>query len=81
MVMSDIPDDVWKKGRAIDGYSYDEWRHDEFGKVMKYKEYGNRDSQYGWEVDHIKPKANGGSDDLSNLRPLNYKSNLARNKT
>ena len=81
MIMSDIPDDVWKKGKAIDGYDSDVWRHDDFGKVMKYDEYGNRESKYGWEKDHIIPKEDGGTDDLKNLRPLNYKSNLARNKT
>ena len=79
--MSDIPDDVWKKGHEIEGYDSNVWRRDDFGIVMKYDKYGNRDSEHGWEKDHIKPKEDGGSDDLSNLRPLNYKSNLDRNKT
>jgi hypothetical protein len=37
--------------------------------------YGDRNSSYGWEVDHINP--NGG-DDLSNLRPLQWKNNLEK---
>ena len=46
---------------------------------MKRNEYGNRDSDHGWEIDHITPLAQGGSNHLSNLRPLNWKSNVARN--
>ena len=36
----------------------------------------HRGSIYGWEIDHIKPKKDGGSDDLSNLRPLQWEANL-----
>lgn len=77
--MTEIPNDVWRKGHPIKDYDPNRWRRDDFGRAMKYSEYGNRNSDYGWEIDHIKPKADGGSDDLGNLRPLNYKSNLARN--
>lgn len=45
--------DVWQKGRAIAGYDSSIWRHDICGRVMKFAEYGNTDSQHGWEVDHI----------------------------
>ncbi len=41
---------------------------------MKRTEYGNRDSQYGWEIDHINPD---GGDGLSNLRPLQWANNVA----
>ena len=70
---------VWEKGRPIDGYDQDVWRHDAFGKVMRRNEYGNRDSDHGREIDHITPLARGGSNHLSNLRPLNWKSNVGRN--
>lgn len=70
---------IWQKGHPIAGYSSNTYRRDDYGKAMSYQEYGNRDSEYGWEFDHIVPVSHGGSDSLTNLRPLNWRSNLARN--
>jgi hypothetical protein len=64
---------VWEKGSVVSNNSPDEWRKDECGAWMNRKLYGNRESEYGWEVDHINP--NGG-DNLDNLRPLQWKNNL-----
>ena len=67
--------DVWQKGREIPKYNKDVWRHDKCGKVMKYSDHGNTDSEYGWEIDHITPKAHDGNDTLKNLRPLQWQNN------
>jgi hypothetical protein len=66
---------VWNKGRVIPGYSPDVWRHDDFGAVLRYENYGDRNSEFGWEIDHMAPSAFGGTDDLANLRPLHCKNN------
>lgn len=72
---------VWSKGRTIPGYDPNIWRHDITGQVMKFADYGNANSQHGWEVDHIKPAARGGSDDLANLQPLQWEVNRRKGDT
>jgi len=32
--------------------------------------YGRKDLEYGWVIDHIKPLSEGGTNDISNLRPM-----------
>lgn len=69
---------VWEKGREIPDFSSRVWRWDKCGAVMKRDEHGNRQSEHGWEVDHINPIANDGQDVLSNLQPLNWKNNASK---
>lgn len=68
---------VWNKGRIIQGYDAAIWRHDDFGHVIRFTDYGDRQSDYGWEIDHITALALGGFDDLSNLRPLHHARNAS----
>ena len=76
---------VWNKGRKIvrNGKEYDSniWRWDICGNVMKYSEHGNTTSENGWEIDHIKPSSEGGSDNLDNLQPLQWENNRRKGDT
>jgi hypothetical protein len=74
---------VWAKGRIVPPslqHTYDPtvWRYDDLGNPIKYDEYGNRSSPYGWEYDHHPVAAAlGGTDDISNLRPLHCIANAS----
>ena len=63
---------VWEKGKTDPQNDPKIWRKDDCDAWIKRSEYGNRNSGSGWEIDHISP---GGSDELSNLRPLQWKNN------
>ena len=69
--------DVWEKGDTVENYDHNLFRKDQCGAWIKRDHYGNRKSSYGWEIDHITPVADGGGDELSNLRPLQWENNVA----
>ena len=71
----DVKVAVWRKGRVVAGEDSAKWRKDVCDAWIGWSFYGDRDSQYGWEIDHINP--NGG-DSLFNLRPLQWENNVAK---
>lgn len=76
----DIIQRVWEKGQIVSGCDSNQYRKDVCGAWIERNMYGDRSSQnnYGWEIDHIKPESSGGTDDLSNLRPLQWYNNATK---
>ena len=70
---ADTIQQAWKKGKVDSNNDPAEWRKDDCGAWIARNQYGNRNSQYGWEIDHISP---GGSDTIGNLRPLQWENNV-----
>jgi hypothetical protein len=66
---------AWEKASAVLGYDPATVRRDAYGWHIIWADYGNRDSAYGWEIDHTMPTALGGGDGLSNLRALHWRNN------
>jgi len=66
---------VWRKGQVVPGYDPSAVRKDRCGAWIQRDHYGRTESRYGWEVDHIVPASRNGSDDLSNLQPLQWENN------
>jgi hypothetical protein len=69
---------VWNEAQPIPGCELAEWRFEAHGKPARWQDYGDRQSPYGWELDHFPiSKANGGPDERWNLRILNCADNAA----
>lgn len=69
---------VWQKGKIVGDNDPKVYRQDDCGAWMRFSDHGDRDAKYGWEIDHVIPSSNGGSDSLSNLQPLHWENNAAK---
>ena len=43
---------VWEKAQSVYGEDPREWRRDDEGWWIRFCDYGDRDSMFGWEIDH-----------------------------
>ena len=66
---------AWGNASPMIGRDPNVWRQDDYGSIIRWGDYGDRKSAYGWEIDHRVPTALGGTDASSNLRALHWQNN------
>ena len=66
---------AWNNASPVLGHDPNLTRKDAFGNFIVWSAYGDRGSDYGWEIDHIRPTVLGGGDNGSNLRALHWRNN------
>lgn len=69
---------VWVVREIVAGLDPNEYRLDRYGCMIRWSEYGNRNSQFGWELDHIIPEDKGGKDILENFQALHWRNNVLK---
>ncbi len=70
---------VWNKGTIVPDNDPSQIRKDACGAWIAWKAYGDTtENGMGWEIDHIKPKSKGGTDELANLQPLQWQNNRSK---
>lgn len=78
MFSEEIIQQVWEKATIVEGYDAETIRKDSCGAWILRTEYGNTNSIYGWEIDHIYPESKGGDDSIDNLRAFQWENNRSK---
>lgn len=68
---------VWEKATRVDGIDPSRWRKDFAGAWIQKDQYGIQ-SSFGWEIDHLTPLCQGGTDEITNLNPIHWENNSAK---
>lgn len=74
----EIIDYVWQKAEPQPNNNPDVFRKDYAGAWICREKYGDRKSEFGWEIDHLKPISKGGTDELFNLLPLQWENKVQK---
>ena len=82
----DLLNELWEKANPVDGYDSTLVRKDPCGAWIQRDKYNDRDSDFGWEVDHVDPQAllkeKGADldeiDNMANLRAFNWHNNVSK---
>ncbi len=79
ILLEDLKRAAWSRTSPVGTHANSwEFRKDRLGNMVRYADFGNRKSPFGWELDFIEPRALGGSTDPANLQALHWRATAAR---
>src|ERR1700755_357150 len=81
-MLEDLKRAAWARTSPVSGQQLNSWefRKDCLGNLVRFADYGNRHSPFGWELDYIIPHALGGTNDTENLQALHWRTSAARSE-
>ncbi len=68
---------AWNATATIYGRSPEMWRIDCDGRAIRWSDYGDQSSEFGWHIDHVAPLAIGGIDAAHNTRARHWRGNTS----
>ena len=71
-MLEDLKRAAWSRTSPVSSANAWEFRKDCLGNMVRYADFGNRHSPFGWELEFV------GSHDPDNLQALNWKAVAAR---
>jgi hypothetical protein len=78
-LLEDLKRSAWSRTTPIGNHaSAWDFRKDCLGNMVRYADFGNRKSPFGWELDFVIPKSLGGTSDPENLQALHWRATAAR---
>ena len=79
-VLEDLKRAAWGRTAPVAGQMNAwEFRKDILGNMVRYSDFGNRHSPFGWELDYLGPQPLG-INNPENLQALNWKAVAARSE-
>jgi hypothetical protein len=71
---------AWARTSPVSSAQLNSWefRKDCLGNLVRFSDFGNRHSPFGWELDFIVPRSVGGTDTVENLQALHWRATAAR---
>jgi len=79
ILLEDLKRAAWSRTSPVGGHTNAwEFRKDRLGNMVRWADYGNRKSPFGWELDYIEPKSAIGPKDPDNLQALHWRATAAR---
>ena len=73
-MLEDLKRAAWARTSPVSSANAWDIRKDCLGNLVRYTDFGNRHSPFGWELDYI------GSHDADNLQAINWKAVAAHSK-
>ncbi len=80
-MLEDLKRAAWAKTSPVPGQPHAwDFRKDCLGNLVRYADFANRHSPFGWELDYIVARALGGSSSPENLQVLHWRATAARSE-
>lgn len=74
---NEIIEQVWATATPVEKNDPKIWRKDFAGAWIRRDQYG-KCTTYGWEIDHLRPASQGGTDGIENLVPMHWENNRSK---